>query len=659
LVNKFLKACGGLPLSLKVIGALLNGKDTSYWEDQLNRLERILPNEIKQKLQISYDALECDEKQIFLDIACFFIGEDRDMAVRIWDNGLCGFRNIQDRCLVEVNSEKQIKMHDHLRDMGREIAKASGLPRRLWRWTEDDIDDLLQQSLVTPVRGIRMALSEYNEIDDAFGGITMRRMQLLDTESVLVKNILTKVEFPNLTWLRWKTCPHSSMPSWISMKNLRVLQVEGKKLKTLWKKESQAPSQLRELSINAPLKKIPKSIEQLKHLERIEICHINHGDIDGFDYMEFNFVALTKLPEEFCLLLSLKTLVLQKCSEMKSLPECFGNLTNLHHIDLGGCSALERLPDSFCRLIKLEYLQLEGCTNLTMSSETLGNISTLEYINLSGCDKFEVLPPQVARQRSLEQLCLGHPHLKVLPSEIGELQNLKKLELWNCKQLECLPASLGLLTQLTQWIVYDCPLISELPLKTEVKGERETLSDFDSSIHNYILPRLQRLRVVGTGISELSFAQGVCFNLRHLRISCCDNVVEVGTLPNTLAFLQIWNCNGLRKIDKIYGLAELGTLDIRDCRKLEELPGIETLVSLSLLSISGCVMLKSIRGLGQLTKLQTLTVRGCSELEEVEGIQQHCMSLVSLNATGCPKLRWSAGVVEQLHQRSGLELIGV
>jgi hypothetical protein len=147
LVKKFLEACSGLPLSLKVLGALLNGKNTSDWEYQLNKLGRILPEEIKQVLKISYDSLDRDEKQIFLDIACFFIGEDRDMTVKIWDNGLCGFRNIQDRCLVEVNSEKEIKMHDHLRDLGREIADAS-LPRRLWRPTEK-IDDLLQQSSVS------------------------------------------------------------------------------------------------------------------------------------------------------------------------------------------------------------------------------------------------------------------------------------------------------------------------------------------------------------------------------------------------------------------------------------------------------------------------------------------------------------------------------
>jgi hypothetical protein len=110
----------------------------------------------------------------------------------------------------------------------------------------------------------------------------------------------------------------------------------------------------------------------------------------------------------------------------------------------------------------------------------------------------------------------------------------------------------------------------------------------------------------------------------------------------------------LRKIDEIYGLAKLQTLDIRYCIGLEELPHIETLVSLSWLYASGCVKLKSIRGLGQLTKLQELWVSGIdgcpSELEEVEGIED-CMLLRRVYAKNCPKLQWSARVVQQLCQR--------
>jgi leucine-rich repeat protein SHOC2 len=152
LVKKFLKTCDGLPLSLKVFGALLNGNyDKCHWQYLLNELE--LPREIQTKLKISYDSLNGREQQIFLDIACFFIGENRDMAIKIWEgsgwNGLLEFQNIQDKCLVEVDSENKIKMHDHLRDLGRDLAKAPGLPRRLWSWKENDIEDLLQQSWVS------------------------------------------------------------------------------------------------------------------------------------------------------------------------------------------------------------------------------------------------------------------------------------------------------------------------------------------------------------------------------------------------------------------------------------------------------------------------------------------------------------------------------
>ena len=75
LTLKFVKACNGLPLSLKVFGALLYGNnDIDYWKEQLDKLERILPNEIQERLRISYEILDVEQKKIFLDIACFLIG---------------------------------------------------------------------------------------------------------------------------------------------------------------------------------------------------------------------------------------------------------------------------------------------------------------------------------------------------------------------------------------------------------------------------------------------------------------------------------------------------------------------------------------------------------------------------------------------------------
>jgi len=158
LVDEFCRACDGLPLSLKVFGGLLCGKsDKFYWEGLLNKLHQIkLPNEIQQTLRLSYDALEGDEKQIFLDIACYFIGENTDMAIRIWDgsgwNGLVAFENLQDKCLVEIERGNTIKMHNHLRDLGRHIVdqeKASGvIPHQLWRLIEN-IPDLWREYSVS------------------------------------------------------------------------------------------------------------------------------------------------------------------------------------------------------------------------------------------------------------------------------------------------------------------------------------------------------------------------------------------------------------------------------------------------------------------------------------------------------------------------------
>eukprot|EP00253_Pinus_taeda_P013145 PITA_13145 len=235
LVKKFVEACGGLPLSLKVFGARLRGKKKAVWEEELNKP---LPSGIKQILQISYNALEEEEKEIFLDIACFFIGEDRDRVIRIV--GESGFQNIVDRSLVDVDREKRIKMHDHVRALGRELAKGSGLPGRLWRWTEEDNGDLLRKSLngqMTDVRGVRIDFRD--KVDD---GIRMSSLQFLDAEGDLMERILRKVSSPNLKWLRWtrsflSPCEHYTLPPWVPMKNLRVLQIEGHSLKTLWEEE--------------------------------------------------------------------------------------------------------------------------------------------------------------------------------------------------------------------------------------------------------------------------------------------------------------------------------------------------------------------------------------------------------------------------------------
>jgi Leucine-rich repeat (LRR) protein len=379
-------------------------------------------------------------------------------------------------------------MHNHLRDMGRDIAeelgRCAGETRRLWHWTEQVIDDLSLPDHGIIVRGIKMDLSEYNDHKDVLGGIVMKRLQLLDTEEGILEDIMKWVKLPNLIWLRWKNCPHYVLPSSILMKNLRVLQVSGRVLKTLWEEESQPPLQLRELEIYAPLRNIPKSIGRLDHLERIVVGRFLSGRVN-----------LIELPEEFCKLKSLKALVLKECSRLKSLPHYFGNLTTLEHIDLSFCRNLERLPESFGSLMNLQHTDLSNCHDLKSLPDSFGSLGNLQRIDLRGCHKLKSLPFYFGHLKKLQHINLSDCHgLRRLPDSFGDLSNLQYIDLSRCHNLERLPESFGDLTNLQHINLSNC-------------HDLETLPDF-----------FDKLR-----------------NLQHIDLSRCHNLER---LPNSLLNLN-------------------------------------------------------------------------------------------------------------------------
>ena len=116
-MDKFVEMCMGLPLSLKIF---------DYWTTQLHNISRIIPVDIKARLGTSYDALNNEEKEAFLDAACFFIGEESNLAIEIWNgsgwDGTYSLKMLANKCLIEIDEKNCIKMHSHVRDLGRETA---------------------------------------------------------------------------------------------------------------------------------------------------------------------------------------------------------------------------------------------------------------------------------------------------------------------------------------------------------------------------------------------------------------------------------------------------------------------------------------------------------------------------------------------------------
>jgi hypothetical protein len=64
---------------------------------------------------------------MFKDIACFFIGKDEQMAKQIFESCISykaphvSFHALMDKSLVMLDRDRRIRMHDLLRDMGRNV----------------------------------------------------------------------------------------------------------------------------------------------------------------------------------------------------------------------------------------------------------------------------------------------------------------------------------------------------------------------------------------------------------------------------------------------------------------------------------------------------------------------------------------------------------
>ncbi|XP_039164665.1 disease resistance protein RUN1-like isoform X1 [Eucalyptus grandis] len=119
---------GGLPLALEVIGSSLCGKRREVWKDTLEKLKKVPDKKVQEKLKISYDALDDEEQQIFLDIACFFsFGSSKKDLTYVWDAcGLFPERGIEVlslMSLIKIGKNGRLLMHDQLRDLGREIVR--------------------------------------------------------------------------------------------------------------------------------------------------------------------------------------------------------------------------------------------------------------------------------------------------------------------------------------------------------------------------------------------------------------------------------------------------------------------------------------------------------------------------------------------------------
>ncbi|KAI8543543.1 hypothetical protein RHMOL_Rhmol08G0226900 [Rhododendron molle] len=509
LSDQVMAYAGGLPLALQVLGSFLYGKSIPEWKSAISKLKKIPPVDIQAKLKISFDSLSDEVKELFLDMACFFVGTYGVSTIKILEGcnffAAIGIRVLADRCLIKYGPCNELLMHDLLRDMGREIVRQESIKepgRRSRLWYKDDALEVLRDGTGTEaVEGLFLNFAEPSDIQlDPRAFEKMKRLWLLHLNYV---NLSVGYEHisKRLLWLCWHGFPLKCIPSKLYMENLVTLDLSHSRLKQVWKgtKVDDSVRFLKKLVVLdmkncKKLWKLPSSIWMLKTLENLDLSGCSMlGKFSAIKLSKslspylssWNF--RTKRVDSIGLSLSpvlrlscLKELRMENCN-LSCLPNEVGNLISLETLDLGQ-NNLCTLPDNICnlaclkklylsdcdvshlpneigRLVALEALILEGNSLLTLP-DSLCNLTRLKNLNLSDCD-VSYLPSEIGQLISLQKLNLGGNNLCTLPDSICNLACLEVLSLPHCN-VSHLPDEIGMLRSL-KWFDLKSNNISFLP----------------------------------------------------------------------------------------------------------------------------------------------------------------------------------------------------
>ncbi|KAJ9676005.1 hypothetical protein PVL29_024807 [Vitis rotundifolia] len=448
----------GLPLALKVLRPILFSMSKEESRNQVDKLKSTFSKKIEEVLRINYDGLDNKEKNIFLDIACFFKAEDKDYVIEILDGcgffPLCGIRTLIDKSLISISGNK-FQMHDLIQEMGLEIVRQQSLQelgKRSRLLFHEDISDVLKKTMGSEkIEGIFLNSFHLKETIDfttqAFVGMSKLRLLKLYQSGEIPINFVDTLEenFKVHFSLNFKFC----------YDELRYLYLCGYSLKLL-------PNDFNVknlVHLSMPYSHIKQLWKGIKVLEKLKCMDLSHSKY------------LRETPN-LSRVTNLERLVLEDCVSLCKVHPSLGDLKNLNFLSLKNCKMLKKLWELrnvegtlrrwncserttllFSSLRNLEILSFEGCKGPPSASwllprifnstgfilHNLSGLCSLRLLDLSDCNlSDETNLGSLGFVSSLERLLLGGNNFVTLPN-ISRLSHLKFLGLRNCKSLQELP----------------------------------------------------------------------------------------------------------------------------------------------------------------------------------------------------------------------------
>ncbi|KAK3430487.1 hypothetical protein EUGRSUZ_E01990 [Eucalyptus grandis] len=634
ITKKLVNALGGLPLALNVIGSTLRGKCRRTWKDTLCKLKKVMNEDVKKKLMISYEVLEINQRQIFLDIAYFCFNKEKTTAVTYWD-AIFGYPteievNILKRMsLIKISYDNKLWMHDQLRDLGSSIVHPESgeihmKGSRLWSpkdsfrvvQTETGTRDIVMLNLGTPDPN-KTYIFKHKQF-----------VHLVNLEKLILRWVrLRKIDksvgnLQHLDYLEIKSeAIESPLETIGSLKSLTVLRIE----RTPSRKPHSIGNLAKVKSLILPrkeLQKLPDSIRQLDSLLELDV----------------RYLKISKLPQSIGNLERLKVLRIQN-SYLEKLPYSIGRLQSLIELDLRE-SRIGSLPDCIGNLKKLKLLNLHYCC-ISELPKTIGMLENLEELDACSEQLVGEIPSEIGALSSLKYLYLCNGHFSGLPTTINRLTNLQILNLLFCdsiQQLPKLPKSLIFLrlrsNSLT--IIPNCSNLTNL-VDLEIIGYSIEEPNIEGIMR---LPALERLtlRVGKMALPPTDFSS--LSQLQSLRINYAKPQSLIG-LPSSLQNLSLcdvqspidWlvfsNLENLLKLSinryllreirfKVLGeLRKFNELEMVGCPLLKTLPVLPCLKEIQCLSLFRLPQLIEIQGLGELKSMQNLSIRSCNSIKRL------------------------------------------
>ncbi|KAK7343085.1 hypothetical protein VNO80_26048 [Phaseolus coccineus] len=460
--------CKGIPLALKVLGASLRRRSKEAWESELRKLKMISNKKINNVLELSYDDLDRSQKDIFLDIACFLKGKDRDWVTNLLEAcdffAASGIEVLLNKALVTISDCNSIEMHDLIQEMGREIVdqesiKEPGRRSRLWRPEEVHEGTEVVECITLDTCNLNRDL---NLSSNCFA--KMVSLRFLDIHCsfsssrfhVYLPSGLESIS-DKLRYFFWDGFCHESLPSNFHAEDLVELYIYRSKLKKLWYGVQNLVNLERFYVVaSGDLVEIP----DLSKAKKLNIIHLSHCE------------SLRKLHPSISALPKLTNLDLSGCTGIENLNV---HSKYLESLDLEGCSSLKEfsvtshemmfldlsytaicaLPSSIQFNRKLSHLLLKGCKNLDMLSNALepGLITAPDHFDCTLHSAYlsflQSLPNIIGHLFCLKSLDLSGTTVENLPESIKNLSMMTLLELDDCRKLVSLselPPSLKILT---------------------------------------------------------------------------------------------------------------------------------------------------------------------------------------------------------------------